>query len=628
TCTWITWDTSSYSGTSVYFEAVDNHTGSGYAWLAVDGQDPIIPTIGRYNSTQAVGQSHGQTFKNMGIDFAFVDNTNNTIWGSGNASNPTDYIWDNTKATADGFAQVIGGPKVAALLSITSWDGPSTQVQRLFKNYAVAYPWIPTNAGDLFLQKVGMVYNELGYNSAKYFYYEGKPLLGLYVAPAATVYDENDVDQTATTGKLPDSWNPVIPNTGGQTIRQLFTIRWVGAFINGSGNPKYVASTGDTLKAFRGHWSWEDGTPQSWASRANSWGDTPEAVTVSPYARNPIQGRNNGITFRDMWYRAFDVDPLISVIHTWNEFASSGDEFSIENSQSIEPTTLYYKDTYKNLAQNYITHFKKSRMDIGLYDSFGRQIYFKNRKNDYSGYTFEFGHETSYSMDRGSGVESLSGDFDGNGRTDIALRNIADGTIAIRYSPFFTVESSGGQPGEKVVTLESGSRYKAFVGDFNGDGKADIGFYDSVGGGGPGFIIRYNDGNSNFGTVYTWAWSLSGSYQYGSAKINNDGRWDIVYRDPSTGTISFAFANSDGLQTKPTSIYTYSWASGTHYQLMTGDANSDNYGDIGVRDTSNGAIFMRENFKNSTGSTWNFGNEKGMVWASGSHYLPITGDFR
>ena len=627
TFTWIEWNTAAYNNTSCYFQVVDGNSATGYAWLAVDGSAPIIPTKGIYvSSDQSVAAIDAQTFKEMAIDFAFVDNTNNTIWGPGHPTIPVDYIWNNNKTIANGFAQVSGGIKTASILSVTSWDSDVTKVQRLFKNYAVGYPWIPTNSGDLFVQKVSMVYNELANDPSKYFYLEGKPLLGLYVSLTGTVFDENNIDQTPD-GTLGISWNPLIPNTGGKTIRELFTIRWVGAFQNNN-NSKFTQTTGDLLKCPRGHWSWEDGTPQTWASRSNGWGDTPDGITCGAYARTPIQGRNNGITFKNMWLRAFDVDPVISIIHTWNEF-SSGDETSPEYSQSIEPTTFYFGSTYKTMAQNYITHFKRYRMDIGFYDNVAKKVYFKNRTNDFDGYSFSFSFETSYNMDRGGSVEVLSGDFNGDGKTDFALRNISDGTIAIRYSPYFTVESSGGQPAEKVVSLESGSRYQAFVGDFNHDGKADIGFYDATGGaGGPGFIIRYNDGNSNFGTVYTWPWTLSGTYQFMSADINGDGYWDIVYRNPASGVATFALSKTDGLQSKPSSIYSYGWVAGTNYQLLTGNVDGNPYHDFGLRDNSTGKFYMLQNANSKSGSTWNFNNQQTFTWISGSQYFPITGDFR
>lgn len=637
----ISWNTSAYINTQVYFQVVDNNSSASNAWLAVDlvlhdvNTTTVTPSIGFYTSTQATGTSHANTLKTMGVDFAMMDLTNNTIWGPGHPQTQyqTDWIYNNAKSIATGFASVANGPKVAALLSVTVWDSDVTQVQRIItKNYAggtpyMYYPWIPSNAGTLFLNKVGMIYNDMATDTAKYFHYEGKPVLFLYVSQTGTAYDENNVDQTPN-GKLADAWNPVVPNTGGQTIRSLFTIRWVGAIMTGSGNPKFVPSSGDTTKAHNGHWSWEDGMPQTWAARYNPIGDTPEAMTNSPFARSPLATRNGGVTFKSMWDRAFEVDPIFSIIHTWNEFSGSGDEPSSEQSNSIEPTTNYFTDTYKVAAQNYIAHFKKYRMDIGLYDTYfaSRAWFFLNRKNDYSSYTFQFGFQTAYAQDLGiAAVEALSGDFDGNGHTDIALRNPANGAIYIRYSPYFSQSVIGSIPAEKGVTLDVGTQYKPFVGDFNADGKADIGFYDATLN---RFRIRYNDGNSNFTTVYTWNWTLSGSYQYHSADINGDGKWDIVYRDPATGIINFALSKADGLQTKPVTFYTYGWAAGAHYQLIAGNVDGTAHHDIGLRDTTIGRFYMLQNSNSQTGSTWNFANQKTFDWAIGAQYLPVTGDFR
>ncbi|HEY0828588.1 MAG TPA: VCBS repeat-containing protein, partial [Bacilli bacterium] len=616
----------------------DNDTSTGYAWIAIDSfthdVNPVTvqPVEGFYKSTDTtVMQNHAVTLRDMGVDFIESDLTNNMNWGPGHPQTTyqTDPIYEAGLLAINTFATVSNAPKGMFMASITTWDDNLGTQRLITKNYGsggtpyMYYPWIPSNSGDLFLQKVSWIYNDIAQYPTKYLYYEGKPLLQFYVSLTGTVFDENNVDQTPD-GTLPASWNPVVPNTGGKTIRELFTIRWVGAVMAGSGNTKFVPPSGDTLKAYHGHWSLGDATNQTWAARLNSWGDTPEAVRTNP-AGDGSNARDNGNTYKGQWFRAFDVDPLFATICCWNGFSTSGDEKDAEHSSTIEPTTNYFTDTYKTFSRNYITYFKKKRMDIGFYDTIGRTMHLNNRAGiDYNGYTFSFGFETKYLMDRGSGVEALSGDFNGDGKSEFALRNIADGTIAIRYSPYFTVESSGGEPAEKVVTLQAGSQYKAFVGDFNGDGKSDIGFYNSSAG---QFIIRYNDGNSNFTTSYTWAWALSGSYQYASTDVNGDGRYDIVYRDPSTGVINIALSKTDGLQTKPTSTYTYSWVSGG-YQLYTGEANGDAYGDIGLRETSQGKFYMLKNLNTQNGSTWNFGDQRDYQYTAGDQYLPITGDFR
>ncbi|QTH42816.1 VCBS repeat-containing protein [Cohnella sp. LGH] len=635
----VQWDGSAYNGVQAYLDVVDNDNNNTYAWIAIDSfvhdvnTNTVEPVEGFYTSDDVtVMQNHAATLRDMGVDFIESDLTNNMNWGPAHPQTQfqTDPIYEAGLLAFNTFASVSDAPKGMFMAAITTWDDNYGTQRLITKNYGsggtpyMYYPWIPSNSGDLFLQKISRIYNDIAQYPDKYLNYEGKPLLQFYVSGSGTILDENDVDQTPD-GKLPDTWNPVVPNTGGKTIRELFTIRWVGALMAGSGNPKFVPATGDTLKAYNGHWSLCDATNQTWAARKSGWGDTPESVRVTPNADGSV-GRENGNTYKAQWNRLLDVDPLFAMISSWNGFSTSGDERDAEHSATIEPTVNYFTDTYKVMTENYISHFKRERMDIGLYDTTARDMFLNNRSaDDYDGYAFDFGFETKYAMDRGSGVEALSGDFNGDGKSDFALRNIADGTVAIRYSPYFTVESSGSMPAEKVATLQAGARYKSFAGDFNGDGTTDIGFYDSTVG---NFIIRYNDGNANFTTSYTWAWSLSDSYQYASADVNGDGRYDIVYRDPATGTVHLALAKTDGLQTKPTATYSHSWTSGSGYQLFTGEANGDAYGDIGLRATGTGVFYMRKNLNTQTSGAWNFGDEKSYTYKTGAQYLPITGDFR
>ena len=651
TFTLYNWDMSNspFKGSSVIFEAADNCADSGYAWLAASGVRPVIPMLGRYLSNTATGYSHGLSLSKMGVDFAMIDNTNNTLWPV-----PGDYCWENTKAIADGFAQANSTTdanatksKVAVLLSVTLWDADRQQVL-ITQDYTdiSTWPGIQSNAGTLFLAKVSALYNQLANNPEKYFYYENKPLLFLFVSAAGTVLgkDSNGEPYNATPdGKLPDSWDPIVPDTNNKTLRQLFAIRWVGAWQNyGPGRAIFTdAADGNGLKAIHGHWSWEDTYPQTWASRPSFWGDSPEAITVAPFARCDSNGnsqtRSNGSTFNNMWCRAYDIDPVFCIIHSWNEF-SAGDEPSPEASQSIEPDKYYYQDRYMKLATKYIEHFKKFRMDIGLYDTYARAVFIRNRtanfNPDIAGSEtdpFTFGFETAHPMDIGPNVECIAGDFNGDGKTDIALRNIDTGLVAIRFAPYFTVEGSGDQLAEKDIQLEAGSRYKMFAGDFNHDGKTDIGFYDAQGGAnGPGFIIRYNDGICNFNEVYTWPYLLPANYQFSSIDTNHGGVSDIVYRDPASGTIWFLMPNGDGFKTAGIQTYYFPWwqGAGDFFQLITSDVNGDGYGDIGLRNTTTGTIYMLQNMINQSGNMWIFSNQQQYDWAIGTNYLPISGDFR
>jgi len=331
---------------------------NGHPWNLTWGVG-IVPAIGPYSSNSTTGGLHAARLRQLGVNFIAIDNSNNTIWGAGHPDTnyQIDSIFSNSKSVISGFGST--GIKAVIMLSIAnSSNAIPNREQLLTQNYDTGtpymyYPSIPSNAGDLFRAKVAQVYNDIAYDPNKYQYYEGKPLLLLYTTASGTIYGPDGLNHTPN-GKLEGSdLNITIPGVmGSPNITDLFTIRWVGAFVSNSGNPAYVASTDSTI-AKNGHWSWEDGYPQSWARTSTGWiSDVfPEAVTVSAYTRaygdSPLQGRASGVTFLNHWMRAFEVDPPIVMVHTWNEFSQSGDETSPEYSQSIEANSHFGAD-YEN----------------------------------------------------------------------------------------------------------------------------------------------------------------------------------------------------------------------------------------------------------------------------------------
>lgn len=367
----ITWDVSGLGATEVYFEIVDGNSGTSYAWLAADhviyDKNPITvePVEGFYTSDDVdVAKNHAATLGEMGVDFLMFDESNNTIWGPDHpqAEYQSDALYDGALAAAEAFATVPGAPKATMMFSITTWDSDQTRVQRdITQNYDTGtpymyYPWIPSNSGDLWRAKIGELYTDLAHDDEKYFYYNDKPLLFLYVAGGGTVYDENNVDQTPD-GKMPSTWNPVIPGTGGQGVRDVFEIRWVSALMSGSNNAKLLDLPNDPSRAKNGHWSYVDKTPQTWASVDTPSGPVAESVVVSPNG-DGTEPRDGGNTYRAQWERALDLDPTFVTISQWNSFSTSGDERSAEYSASIEPTTNYFGDYYKVLTEEYIAEFK------------------------------------------------------------------------------------------------------------------------------------------------------------------------------------------------------------------------------------------------------------------------------
>ncbi len=168
-------------------------------------------------------------------------------------------------------------------------------------------------------------------------------------------------------------------------------------------------------------------------------------------------------------------------------------------------------------------------------------------------------------------VNTVSGDFDGDGRTDMASQTDAG---AWWVTP---------NPGSGAVTPQAWGTVAAFqfatVGDFNGDKKADIAVRDTIDGSwrvltstGTGFTA------SRFGRwnpALSWSNVLSGDFNADGRDDmvgqRSDGQWIVA---TSTGT---AFASS-------------LWAVLPIGQFgSVGDFNADGRSDVAVRNPTNGA---------------------------------------
>jgi hypothetical protein len=148
-------------------------------------------------------------------------------------------------------------------------------------------------------------------------------------------------------------------------------------------------------------------------------------------------------------------------------------------------------------------------------------------------------------------VKVLTGDFNGDGRTDIALVGGAGwATIPVAFSNgngTFTVTNDGvanfptwtATPGVKVLT-----------GDFNGDGRTDIALVGGAGwatipvafSNGNGTFTVTNDGVANFPT-----WTATPGVKVLTGDFNGDGRTDVaLVGGAGWATIPVAFSNGNG----------------------------------------------------------------------------------
>src|SRR5712691_2962126 len=121
------------------------------------------------------------------------------------------------------------------------------------------------------------------------------------------------------------------------------------------------------------------------------------------------------------------------------------------------------------------------------------------------------------------------GDFDGDGKADLLWRNTSTGENYIHFMDGSTIKPTEGF----IRTVADQNWQVAGIGDFDGDGKDDILWRNSVTGENylhpmDGLAIRPGEGYLR--TVADLNWKV-----VGVADFDGDGKADVLWRNSSTG---------------------------------------------------------------------------------------------
>jgi hypothetical protein len=207
----------------------------------------------------------------------------------------------------------------------------------------------------------------------------------------------------------------------------------------------------------------------------------------------------------------------------------------------------------------------------------------------------------------------VGGDFNGDGKTDIGVYNNTTGELKIALSNGSSFTVSG-----TWLTFPSASySWQPFTGNFNGDKYTDFGLYNKD----TGEVQIALGTGSGFGPLATWLSPSSNNAGFIAlaGDFNGDSLSDLCLFNKSTGEFKVYFSNTQAFVDGST------WVSGyaSNQDALISDFNNDGLADIGYFDKSSSKWY----YAISTGSKF---VDKG-IWldnfGSSSDESATTGDF-
>ena len=245
----------------------------------------------------------------------------------------------------------------------------------------------------------------------------------------------------------------------------------------------------------------------------------------------------------------------------------------------------------------------------------GWNIVYITMYNQNQGLNYNLNYELADNVDIMSSSQlsfsSIAGDYDGDGKTDIGTFNSSNGTFNVSLS------NGSGFSGSTPWISNFGANQNIMSGDFNGDGRADIAFYNATAG---NVDVALSNG-SKFVDNGVWLSGIASGSTVLTGDFDGDGLIDlyIVSKDASGWMVQIAKNTGTSFQLLPT-VYRPRLGS-INSTIMTADFNGDGLTDLVGFDSSNGTWSVNLNANGFTNSAYY------STTGFGVGQTPVMGDF-
>ena len=234
-----------------------------------------------------------------------------------------------------------------------------------------------------------------------------------------------------------------------------------------------------------------------------------------------------------------------------------------------------------------------------------------------------------------SNAKPLVGDFNGDGRLDVALIGPSGwASMPVAFSNGNGTFNVTNMPIANFAAWAATANAHVFVGDFNGDGKADVAIIGPSGW--ATMPVAFSNGTGTFTVTNTpiatfAAWAATPNAKVLVGDFNGDGKTDVALIGPSGwASMPVAFSNGNGTFTvtnMPIASFA-GWAATTGAQPLVGDFNGDGRADVALTGPSGWAT-LPVAFSNGNGSftVTNIPIANFASWAATAGAKPLLGDF-